>query len=285
MFDYTSKYIVTQLHHHVKSSLCKENGQWVVDEIVCSWLDDYNMVQDAVPLACAKVFGSAKIEELAMLAIEQGKFWSAALRWSVAALSAADLQTGGEHFKQCATSLLSMDPKNTAMQRAKDRLELSTVLAILSMWNPLDLPTYMPRLHQVRTTDIAKEDDESIAQAIHCLEYYLYFFAEHCGDGKNMVLFAKGGIKHIHALKEPALAFPKGHFRRTLFLAEGLGFSAGFLTVLILYGHCTWESLCGEDGNLLVELSENYDYDTMHHRGANNSVLLSICYAIAKLIT
>jgi hypothetical protein len=67
----------------------------------------------------------------------------------------------------------------------------------------------------------------SRAQCIHVTEYYSKFFASHCGgDNQNLRLFAEGGLKHCRTLLEPALNLPIGSFRRVLYLAEAIGFSA-----------------------------------------------------------
>ena len=135
-----TKYVVLQLAHHVRHALQNKNGAWVAEPEICCWLDDYNMVQDAVPLACATILGEQKVEQLATLAGKQGNAWSAALRWSSLALVTSQtvgLKKASEHFKNCMESLLLVKPIGPDSQRKKDRLELSTALAIISMWNPV----------------------------------------------------------------------------------------------------------------------------------------------------
>lgn len=236
-----------------------------MDQVTISWLDDYNMVQDAVPVAVATVLGYDKVCQLAQRAEEQGDWWAAALRWSAAARCFMPNQPLLKHSCRC---LSEVRPRDLAQERRKDWLELTNVLAVLMKWNPGDMPEYMPRLAAVCLTDVVKEDAESVARGIHVTQYYPFFFADHCDGGQNISLFGQGGYKHCMALIEPALALPLGSFRRTLLLAEAQFSSFAFIQYFQLVQPNCWDDICGENGSILIELHEHYNLETMNKRVA-----------------
>lgn len=252
--DRVATYIVSNCTHHVHSAW---QSNWAADEECIGWMSDYNMMTDAIPLACARVLGREKVSHLAQNASERGDWWSAALRWNSTALDIAESVGRTEAaplFAKCATCLEHVVAQSPEQQRSKDRLEFTTVLAILMQWHPPDMPIYMPRLAAACTTEVAKEDPESLAQGVHVTDYYSKFFAAHCGDDKNMKLFAQGGLKHLQTLTVPALKLPVGSFRRTIYFAEALGFSVNVaVSFFVQYCGATWDDLCGDGGDRLLE--------------------------------
>lgn len=252
--DRAATYIVSNCTYHVQSAW---QSDWAADQECICWMSDYHMMSDAIPLACARALGREKVSHLAQDASEHGDWWSAALRWSATALD-IDESVGKTDAKplyvQCAACLEHVVPQSPEQQRSKDRLEFTTVLAILMQWNPPDMPLYMPRLATACTTEVAKEDPESLARGVHVTEYYPNFFAAHCGDERNLKLFAQGGLKHSRTLTVPAQNLPVGSFRRTIYLAEGLGFSVVVCaSFFVQYCDATWDDVCGDGGSFLLE--------------------------------
>ena len=158
--DRIAHYVCKNCLHHVSKAWQPE---WDSDHDAIAWLDDYSMLQDVVSVAAAAFLGSDRTSQLAERAVAAGNWWSASLRYSAAALNVSET-IGGEqaaqYFIACATCLASVHPTELKQQRNKDKLEFSTVLAILMRWNPKDMPVYMPRLAKVGTTDVAYEDPE-----------------------------------------------------------------------------------------------------------------------------
>lgn len=266
--DAVVNYIIRHCEWHVKETLERD---WAADQDLIAWLSDYAMMQDAVPLAIAAVLGIERVSELAQRAEQDGDWWTAALRWSALAiqvLASGNPSQAANFFRKCAACLEAVEqPAQPSQQRARDRLELSTVLSILMFWNPADLPVYTSRLVAACQTEVAKEDPESVARGIHISEYYTYFPRAHRGDGENLRLMCQGGIKHALSLIRPALALPRGSFRRTVLLAEGCAFSTvNFFALFALYADMDWDELCGEHGSYIKELHAFYDFDMMHSR-------------------
>eukprot|EP01047_Picozoa_sp_COSAG01_P027198 COSAG01_NODE_1786_length_9231_cov_19.575276_9_plen_320_part_00 len=191
-----TSYIVKHCEHHVKEAWSLDARDWDEDQEAVSWMDDYTQQQDAIPLAAAAVLGPERSTQLARRAEQQGSWWFASLRWSATALCAkesAGLTASNEYFKSCAVSqpfpswnrsilteiylcharsyqeilrtetagqaaLEKVRPMTAAKWVSKDRLELSTLMAILSQWDPKDYPIYKSRINTLLTSSVAKED-------------------------------------------------------------------------------------------------------------------------------
>jgi hypothetical protein len=156
-----TSYIVKHCEHHVKEAWSLDGRDWDKDQEAVSWMDDYTQQQDAIPLAAAAVLGPERSTQLARRAEQQGSWWFASLRWSATALCAkesAGLTASNEHFKSCAAALEKVRPMTAAQWVSKDRLELSTLMAILSQWDPKDYPIYKSRINTLLSSSVAKED-------------------------------------------------------------------------------------------------------------------------------
>jgi hypothetical protein len=161
--DRQSRYVVGQIFHHVKNAWHED---WSADTKAIEWLDDYSFTQDCIPIACATVLGPERTAQMAQQSEDAAKWWSAALRWSASALatrfSASGLTDSGPLFKKCAAALGKVHPGNMREWEFKDRLEFTTVLQILTMWNPADVKIYIERLERSLVAEINKREPELV---------------------------------------------------------------------------------------------------------------------------
>eukprot|EP01051_Picozoa_sp_SAG22_P004479 SAG22_NODE_242_length_14104_cov_13.581935_4_plen_781_part_00 len=196
-----AQYVVAEVGHHIEMACNIADGGGgsgegqVADGHVVRWLDDFPHQQDAIPLSTARVLGAERTSVLAQQAERAGEWWSAALRWSAAAVSAhgslvaADVGLMAPTLLRASATALSRTTVETGRavaQLDKDRLEFTVLSTLLKFWDSSDLLRYRPRLDYLLSSEAAREDTDGLFQCLLLANHYpavLEQDHERCGVG------------------------------------------------------------------------------------------------------
>jgi hypothetical protein len=217
--DRLSQYIVSYSVYHVKMAW---EQVWALDESAISWLDDFTMQQDCIPLAAASALGPSKCAQLAERAEQEGHWWKAAKRWSASALS--ELKVRGNAaavplWKKAAAAMLQAQPSDDGQAQQINLLEFVTLLKILTSWNMADGPVYRPRVRELLRTDVTKHDPLLAFTGRFVVEVYVAFES---GIVEN---FGRAGIYQYTETVRAANEYERGHPVRSLLLCCVYGFA------------------------------------------------------------
>jgi hypothetical protein len=261
-----SDYILTCAEHHVEHGWLSD---WATDEIAQSWLDDYAVSQDIVPLSCASFLGTERVSELAKHAERAGEWFKAAKRWSAAGLvqKVTNYSLAMPFWKACTAALERMQPATSQQADAKDRLELSTIGLILQAWDSNDMPVFKSRLERLMHTQAANDSvDGRVIVSIMSKVYPEFFAPTRKGLGtEEERRFAYTLLELINIYRGEVDKTDVGTRRRTRALVLMFAFNVGpWLHHLAELPEFDWDATFGPNGHLLVESAECYVFDKHH---------------------
>ena len=251
------------------------------DEEQLAWLDDFNVSQDAIPLACARYLGTKLVSQLALKAEREGNWWGASLRWSATALATkadAGQRACQPLLKAAAASLLQFDPTTAQQVDAKQRLELPTLVGILLNWDPDDLVTYEPRLQPLLESNASLDNVEGRASVFLMTTYYPALFSvQRTGAASpppEEYSFAVHSFTSMMMYVNAAEQAEPGSRKRARLLALAWNLNSGCAFVdMMSDAKCppdrtgvrfSWDVAFGPRGSLLNELAVSYDFATHH---------------------
>lgn len=267
-----SQYVIKRCEYHIRASWMLD---WRADTEAISWLEDFKVSQDAIPLAAAHFLGTDRTTELAREAESEGNWWSASLRWSATALDnrlSSGMQECQPLFKACATSLENVHPTTAESVDAKQRLELTTIILVLHSWDVDALSTYVPRLNALRDSNAAKYSADTLATIFLMSEYSGEFWGvKRPGAGTAEELrFGKMTWQYMQYYIVAAREEVPGSRERNKLLALAFAMNVGvaFLDMMVeAYepsADAVWDAGFGVGGSLLNEASMGYDFETHH---------------------
>jgi hypothetical protein len=258
--DRRSRYVVQHCYHHIREA-CGEGGAEII-----SWLDDFTMLQDIIPVATASILGPVKCSQLAQQAESDGDWWKAALRWSASALHKGkeSVSKSTPLLKSCMAALAEAQPIGQAERENYGILEFFACQKLLLAWDTTDMATYQPRMLSLIESGICDQDPCAGFVGRFLTVVYSGFAT------LDKVQWAKACLRQYDETLRAASTFERGHPVRVLMLAMLFGnLNRIALFKCAALPEFEWDAVLGQNGCLLTEVSECYSFDTMHERCDN----------------
>jgi hypothetical protein len=243
----TAKYIYENAQKHIALGI---NKDWVKDELmITSWLCD--VPQDDLCKSTALALGHTQLATLLENVAESGDKWLLARLASVAASICHQGDGRSTTWRRTAMDALGELVEITEDKHARERLELETLVDLLSHYDPADY-SYLSRVARLAETEAAMANPVTRA----CLLFFpampaAFAGRDACGDAwMPFALAVADGCQH------PDVA------TRALCTII-LGMLAPFDSWLT-HERWDWERVFGPGSQYVYEAVQNFDYDQHH---------------------